>query len=277
MLVIPRAVLSFSADSPFMKKQVHHRFGVGIVFVFVLVIGLGRFAIAAESKAARVTQAVHDVRVVSSTSAPRAASVGDNVRPGTGVRTGSNSRAELAFTDRTLARLGGNSGFSFGDGEFDLTSGSMLLYAPKNSGGARINTKLAILAGNRFTAMAEYRRGSLLKFILLDGHGSVALKHRPGKTLALHAGQMVMVHPDAMSLPQPQDVDLSKLIKNSLLITAFPPLPNVNLILREAENQQNLPPATPLIDSTGMNARDQRAAAQPSMNPKTIPPHPSRP
>jgi hypothetical protein len=72
-----------------------------------------------------------------------------------------------------------------------------------------------------------------------------------------------MMRAGATTLPQPQDIDLSKLIKNSLLIAGFPPLPNSNLILREAENQQNLPPSTPLIDPTGMNARDQRAAARP--------------
>ena len=66
---------------------------------------------------ARVTQAVHNVRLLASNSATRPASVGDNVRPGTAVRTGSDSRAELAFTDRTLARLGANSVLGFGEGE----------------------------------------------------------------------------------------------------------------------------------------------------------------
>jgi hypothetical protein len=179
------------------------------------------------------------------------------------VRTSSNSRAELAFTDRKLARLGANSVFSFSDGGFDLAGGSMLLYAPKNSGGARINTKLAILVGGSFTAMAEYRPESGLKFIILNGRANVSLKYHPGETRTLHAGQMIMMRAGATTLPQPQDIDLSKLIKNSLLIAGFPPLPNSNLILREAENQQNLPPSTPLIDPTGMNARDQRAAARP--------------
>jgi hypothetical protein len=55
-----------------------------------------------------------------------------------------------------------------------------------------------------------------------------------------------MVRADATKLPQPQEVDLSKVIKNSLLITGFPPLPNLNLIFAEAVNHQNLPPSTPL-------------------------------
>jgi len=129
-------------------------------------------------------------------------------------------------------------------------------------GGARINTAVATAAGASFTAMAEYRPKSWIKFIVLEGRGSVSLKHHPGEIRTLRAGQMIMVRPGATKLPAPQDVDLSKLIKHSLLITGFPPLPSLNRILAEAENQQNLPPSTPLIDPTGMNVRDQRAATE---------------
>ena len=76
---------------------------------------------------------------------------------------------------------------------------------------------------------------------------------------------------------KPQDVDLSELIKMSLLITKFPPLPNLNRILLEAETQQNLPPSSHLLDPTGLNTRDQRAAAQPSATPRKVPGRPSRP
>ena len=246
-----------------MKKRLRHRVRViGILFAFAVSIGPTSFTMAAERKEARVTQAIHNVQLLAPDAAPRPASVNDNVRPRTAVRTGSDSRAELTFTDRTLARLGANSVLSFGEGEFDLANGSMLLYLPKSSGGGRINTAVATAAGASFTAMAEYRPRSWIKFIVLEGRGSVSLKYHPGETRTLRAGQMMIVRADATKLPEPQDVDLSKLIKNSLLITGFPPVPNLNLILREAENQQNLPPSTPLIDPTGMNARDQRAATE---------------
>ena len=199
------------------------------------------------------------------------------VHPGTAVRTGGDSRAELTLTDRTLARLGANGVFSFGEREFDLANGSILLYVPKSSGGARINTAVATVAGTNFTAMAEYHPKSWIKFIILEGHGSVSLKHHPGETRALRAGQMIMVRAGAPKLPEPQDIDLSELIKTSLLIAKFPPLPNLNLILREAENQQNLPPSSHLVDPTGLNIRDQRAAAQPSATPRTVHARPPRP
>ena len=246
-----------------MKKRHWHRVHViGILFVFAVAILPTTFAMLAWKNEARVTQAIRNVQLLAPHAAPRPASINDNVRAGTAVRTGSDSRAELAFTDRTLARLGANSVLSFGEGEFDLATGSILLYLPRSSGGARINTAGATAAGSSFTAMAEYRPKSWIKFIVLEGRGIVSLKHHPGETRALRAGQMIMVRPGATKLPEPQNVDLSALIKTSLLIAKFPPLPNLNLILREAENQQNLPPSTPLIDPTGMNVRDQRAATE---------------
>jgi hypothetical protein len=245
-----------------MKKRLCHRVRViGILFAFAVATLPTTFAMLVGNSEARVTQAIRNVQLLAPNAAPRPASINDNVRPGTAVRTGSDSRAELTFTDRTLARLGANSVLSFGEGGFDLPNGSILLYLPKRSGGARINTAVATAAGSDFTAMAEYRPKSWIKFIILEGHATVSLKHHPGEIRTLRAGQMIMVRLGATKLPEPQDFDLSKLIKNSLLITGFPPVPNLNLILREAENQQNLPPSTPLIDPTGMNARDQRAAA----------------
>lgn len=251
------------------KRRFCHRVRIiGIFFALAIAIGLTPFTMAAGKNEARVTQAIHNVELLAPDAAPRPDSINDNVRQGTAVRTGSDSRTELTFTDRTLARLGANSVLRFGEGAFDLANGSMLLYLPKSSGGARINTAAATAAGASFTAMAEYRSKSWIKFIILEGHASVSLKRHAGETRSLRAGQMIMVRPGAMKLPEPQDVDLSKLIKNSLLITGFPRLPNFNLILSEAENQQNFSPSTPLMDPTGMNARDQRAATEREPAPK---------
>jgi ferric-dicitrate binding protein FerR (iron transport regulator) len=223
---------------------------------------------AAGKNEARVTQAIHNVQLLASNAAPRPALINGNVRPGTTVRTGNNARAELTFTDRTFARLGANSVLSFGEGNFDLANGSILLYLPKNSGSARIYAVGATAAGAGFTAMAESRSKSWIKFIILEGHATVSLKHHPGETRALRAGQMIMVRPGATKMPEPQEVDLSALMKSSLLVTQFPRLPNFNLILSEANNQQISPPSSPVIDPTGLNTRDQRAAAGRAPAPK---------
>jgi hypothetical protein len=256
-----------------MKKRLRHGVRViGILFALAVSIGPTSFTMAAGRKEARVTQAIRNVQLLAPNAAPRPASVNGNVRAGTAVRTGNDARAELTFTDRILARLGANSVLRFGEGEFDLANGSMLLYLPKSSGGARINTAGATAAGHSFTAMAEYRPKSWIKFVVLEGHASISLKHHPGETRALRAGQMIVVRSGATKVPEPQDVDLSELMKTSLLITGFPRLPNLNLILAEANNQQLSPPSSPVIDPTGLNARDQRAAAterQPAPKPRS--------
>jgi hypothetical protein len=135
-------------------------------------------------------------------------------------------------------------------------------------GAARINTALATAAGSSFTAMAEYRPKSWIKFIILEGYASVSLKHHPSETRALRAGEMIVVRPNATKLPEPQEVDLFELIKTSLLVTGFPRLPNLTLILPEANNQPISPPSSRVIDPTGLETRDQRAATEREPAPK---------
>ena len=102
--------------------------------------GLPNQVSADELKEAKVTQVIQDVQVLPSNAAPRAAAVNDNVRQGTAVQTGVQSRSELTFKDQTITRLGEKTIFSVGEGArtIDLGSGQFLLYAPKKAGGAKI-------------------------------------------------------------------------------------------------------------------------------------------
>jgi hypothetical protein len=93
-----------------------------------------------ELKEAKVTQIIQDVRVLPSGAAPRPAALNDDVRQGTGVRTGIQSRSELTFKDQTITRLGEKTIYSPGAGvrTIDVGSGQFLLYLPKKSGGAKV-------------------------------------------------------------------------------------------------------------------------------------------
>src|SRR5215469_3936035 len=95
-----------------------------------------------ELKEAKVTQVIQDVRVLPSNASPRAAAVNDDVRQGTAVQTGVQSRSELTFKDQTMIRLGEKAVFSVGEGAraMDLGSGQFLLYVPKKAGGAKVKT-----------------------------------------------------------------------------------------------------------------------------------------
>jgi len=122
---------------------------MNINFRFILAIASLAFALALwfpnevsadELKDAQVTQVIQDVRILPSNASPRPAAVNDSVRQGTAVETGTQSRSELTFKDKTITRLGEKTIFSVGEGArtMDLGSGQFLLYVPKKSGGAKV-------------------------------------------------------------------------------------------------------------------------------------------
>ena len=84
--------------------------------LFVIILTISAIANAADLKEARVTKIIRDVKLLPNAAPARAAAVDDEVRNGTAVRTGIESRTELKFTDETLARLGANTIFSFNEG-----------------------------------------------------------------------------------------------------------------------------------------------------------------
>jgi hypothetical protein len=101
---------------------------------------LSNEAIAADFDHAQVTQVVQDVKVLASGAAARPAAVNETVHKGSAVQTGTQSRSELTFQDKSITRLGEKTIFSVGKGgrTMDLGSGQFLLYVPKNSGGAKV-------------------------------------------------------------------------------------------------------------------------------------------
>ena len=107
---------------------------------FAIAIWLPTDVNAEELKEARVTQVIQDVKLLPSNESPRPAAVSDNVRHGTAVQTGVQSRSELTFKDQTITRLGEKTIFSVGEGArtIDLGSGQFLLYVPKKAGAAKV-------------------------------------------------------------------------------------------------------------------------------------------
>ena len=110
--------------------------------VFVFAGGLPNKVSADELKEAKVTQVIQDVRVLPSNASARPAAVNDDVRQGTAVQTGVQSRSELTFKDKTMTRLGEKTIFSVGEGPrtIDLGSGQFLMYVPKKAGGTKVKT-----------------------------------------------------------------------------------------------------------------------------------------
>jgi hypothetical protein len=117
-------------------------------FVFAFAGGLPNKVSADELKEAKVTQVIQDVRVLPSNASARPAAVNDDVRQGTAVQTGVQSRSELTFKDKTMTRLGEKTIFSVGEGPrtIDLGSGQFLMYVPKKTGGARVKAGVVTAA-----------------------------------------------------------------------------------------------------------------------------------
>src|SRR6187399_1758333 len=89
---------------------------------------------------AEVTQTVQSVSLVDQQKGSQPAKVGDTVQSQTAVKTGSDSRAELTFPDKTILRLGADAFFTFqaGGRSMDLQGGTMLFSAPKGEGGGQV-------------------------------------------------------------------------------------------------------------------------------------------
>jgi hypothetical protein len=214
------------------------------------VLLIASHAIGADSKKeARVTQIIHDVKLLPSDAAPRPAVVDDKVRENTGVRTGGDSRSELTFADLTISRLGANTIFSFNKAgrNAQVDSGSLLLRVPKNSGGGRITTSGVTVAVTGTTVILECMRGN--KLYVLEGSARISLVKYPSQFQNLRAAQMVDVPPGARTIPLPTNFDLNDLMKRHPLITDFPPLPSRDLIAAASQQQppQSGPPVLPIL------------------------------
>ena len=113
-----------------------------VLTIAALAFSLASGVNADELKEAKVTQVIQDVRVLPSNASSRPAAVNEDVRQGTAVQMGVQSRSELTFKDQTITRLGEKTTFSVGDSprSIDIGSGQFLLYVPKKAGGAKVKT-----------------------------------------------------------------------------------------------------------------------------------------
>src|SRR4051812_47700747 len=200
---------------------------------------------------ARVTQVVKDVKILPAQAAPRPATTNDTVRGDTAVRTGLESRAELTFGDLTIARLGANTVFSFNPDSrtVELGDGAILLRVPKGSGGAKIHTAAVTAAITGTTVIVEYHPKAYAKYLVLEGTMRVYLKGVLGESILLHAGEMIILDPNARRLPEAVHFDLERLLQTSLFIQGYRPLPSVPLLAQVQQEQLEQKASGELIDT----------------------------
>src|SRR6266404_4940189 len=184
---------------------------------------------AAQLNSARVTQIIQDVKLLPSNAAPRPAIVNDDVRHGTAVRTGQDSRTELTFTDKTLTRLGANSVFSFdsGAGIFNLGQGSVLMQVPPNGSSVKVKTAAVTAAITGGTAI--FGSGPPVKFMVLEGTGTFYPNDHPDEAMILHGGEMATLGGDG-HMYGPTTFNVKMVLETSELIVPFDDLANLSLI-----------------------------------------------
>ncbi len=190
-----------------------------------------------ELKEAKVTQVIQDVKLLPSNASPHPATVNDDVRHGTAVQTGVQSRSELTFKDKTITRLGEKTIFSVGEGArtIELSSGQFLLYVPKKSGGAKVKMGAVTAAITGTTVLGNVNPNGTTTFTVLEGSACIRLD-KVGQALLVHAGQKLTFDPVSNRLEDPVDVDLSQMLTTPL-IKDFRRLPSAPLIEQELQKQ----------------------------------------
>jgi FecR-like protein len=190
-----------------------------------------------ELKEAKVTQVIQDVKVLPSNASPRAAAVNDDVRPGTAVQTGVQSRSELTFKDKTITRLGEKTIFSVGEGArtIDLGSGQFLLYVPKKAGGAKVKMGPVTAAITGTTILGDYDPSGVTKLIVLEG-GACLYLDSVGQSVFVGPGQGITYDPIYGRLGNPYDVDVNQ-VTTSPLIKDFRELPSAPYFRSTAQRQ----------------------------------------
>jgi hypothetical protein len=198
---------------------------------------------------ARVTRVTNSVQLLNRVRQPRRASVNDIVDQEAIVRTGKDSRAELAFSGETVVRLAGSTAFDFHQGTrgLNLEVGAALVQAPKSANDATIHMGGVAGAVAGTTVMIEYHPGAY-KFLVLEGTGRLYRPGHLGDSILVHAGQMVIGNPDS-AISDPVDVDIGGFMATSHFITNFPPLRSEKSILAESQKQHREKSKRTLIET----------------------------
>lgn len=203
----------------------------------------------ADISQAVVRQKVNVVTVAPNlAAAPHPASEGAVIHDENVVRTGTESRAELEFTDLTLARLGSNSIFSF-DAKarvMNFQQGAVLFSKPTNSGAIQLRSGAisgAITGTTGFISTVAMEglgktghinskgKGTTTIIGILEGkvqggsHWTDSSGREHTTPFKLGPGELLVSRPDGM--PRMAQFDIPRFVKSSPLIKGFKaPLPN---------------------------------------------------
>jgi mannose-6-phosphate isomerase-like protein (cupin superfamily) len=202
-----------------------------LVFLLAASLVVAGRSIAADN-VATVTEAVNDVsHGHSASTASSPAPTGTKIGDGEYVKTGSASRAELQFSNKTVSRLGANTIFNYSASanEVDLQAGTILFSKPKD--GQQLNIKseavtAAIVGTTGFLQVLHQNGHTTTLFGLVEGHANVTAG---GNDPEVGPGQIFVFTPG--SPPQIFNFDVPLFLRTALLYKGFAStLPNQSYI-----------------------------------------------
>jgi hypothetical protein len=227
-----------------LAKRSFQRFATICMFAISLLVCTRGAAL----EEARVTAIIHDVHLLPTKAAPRPALLNDELREGAAVQTGGDSRAELTFDNRVIARLNANALFNFKRrSDCDLIQGAVLIQAPKGINAVRIHAAGVALDISGATAVIQHQPG-VFKVLVLEGTGRLYRPGHLGDSVLVQPGQMVFGNPNA-TLSELVDFDVDRFVKTCRLIRDFPPLQSEKLIAAASQQQQREKSRKTLIDT----------------------------
>lgn len=202
---------------------------------------------AAQTAHARITRAIKDVKFVSPQGSTRPVAPNESLSDGALLRTGVDSRAEIAFGGSAITRLGGKTAVrSRGQGRnLELQDGAVLFQVPKGFYDAKITTGGINVATAGTTGIIERFGSAYVKILVLEGTARVYL-NIVGESVLVTPGQLLITKPSVTTLPEPVHFNIAQLVKTSLLTGRdFAPLASRARIEEEIRKQQNDPNFTP--------------------------------
>lgn len=151
------------------------------------------------------------------TSAP----VGDHLQAGDSFSTQSHSQSQVGL-NRSFFRVGSDSQVQLQKSQrLTLEKGVMLVGSGQGWGRDMVEVNVpGYRMKVRGSVQIAYYPGRYLKVTVLEGKVTVALQSLTGEFEELQPGQMLIINPSDKRLPEPVEVDLSRIISTSLLVTS---------------------------------------------------------
>ncbi len=201
----------------------------------------------AASQEVRITAIVKEANLVTNDAGRRTASVGDPVRIGNEIITGVDSRAELTFENKAVARLSANAALTLkSKNVLELSHGAVLLQFPGHAKG-KVQAGAVSAAVSHATALLEYQP-TVFKFLLLEGTARLYRPSKLGDSVLVHRGEMIFGNATA-ALTDPVNFDIARFVNTCPLIRNFAPLQNERSIAAASASQQEEKSNSKLIET----------------------------